>query len=108
MIMTSVAMAAVWTLPAFAPSTEPSEVTNPNEQRLSQILEAPSETQLQLQSGTDTKGLVDAGLTYLAEHQNADGSFGGNDSRIIRVGLSALSTLSIILKPPPFAEQIIK
>lgn len=44
----------------------------------------------------NSQALVDAGLAYLVAHQNADGSFGGPDSRIIRVGLSALATLALL------------
>ncbi|MEZ6195706.1 MAG: hypothetical protein R3F20_08250 [Planctomycetota bacterium] len=40
--------------------------------------------------------LVERGLAYLAEHQNPDGSFGGEESRNVRLAVSSIATLAFL------------
>ena len=42
------------------------------------------------------KDMIEGGLRHLAAAQNADGSFGGEESKSIRIGLSSIATLAYL------------
>ncbi len=94
--MMSVALTASWVLPYSTRTANPDRVIglHARSPALPPLHEKTQPSSAAVR--TDASGLINAGLAYLVEHQNADGSFGGPDSRIIRVGLSALATLSIL------------
>lgn len=48
------------------------------------------------QDPLETQHLIDSGLEFLVANQQADGSFGGLKTRPIRLGVTALATLSLM------------